>query len=225
MKEHRTALVWFRRDLRLTDNPALMFDYEWQLWQTPIGKLGLRAGSGLYVAQGNGHFVHPSINPGKVPREVFTFVLVPANFGAIYRMQFWHRQLLVPYAEGGGTIFGFSEFRDDNKAPKWGGTFGAYFSGGVALKVRDVIEHAGERAGVPIRWRKLPTQLVFGAARLAEFASALSPGRPEPLTTAYSVALLAYTQTLDISAARRALGWAPRVSFAEGLARTFEGAP
>ena len=25
MKEHRTALVWFRRDLRLTDNPALMY--------------------------------------------------------------------------------------------------------------------------------------------------------------------------------------------------------
>ena len=25
MKEHRTALVWFRRDLRLADNPALMY--------------------------------------------------------------------------------------------------------------------------------------------------------------------------------------------------------
>lgn len=94
-------------------------------------------------------------------------------------------------------------------------------SGGVALKVRDVIERAGDRAGVRIRWRKLPAPLVLGAARLAEAASSLAPGRPEPLTTAYSVALLAYTQTLDISAARDALGWAPRISFEEGLARTF----
>jgi hypothetical protein len=118
-----------------TDNPALMFDYEWQMWRTSIGKFGLRAGSGLYVAQGNGHFVHPSINPGKTPREVFTFVMIPANFGAVYRMQLWHRQLLIPYVEGGGSLFGFAELRDDDKAPKWGGSAGAYYAGGAALNL------------------------------------------------------------------------------------------
>ena len=60
------------------------------------------------------------------------------------------------------------------------------------------------------------------AVRLIEGLAKIAPGRPEPLTTAYSVALLAYTQTLDIGAAKAVLGWTPRIGFEEGLARTFE---
>ena len=95
-------------------------------------------------------------------------------------------------------------------------------SGGVALNVREVIERVGERAGVPVRWRSMPAPIVLGAVRLIEGLATIAPGRPEPLTTAYSVALLAYTQTLDISRAKAVLGWTPRVGFEEGLARTFE---
>jgi len=94
-------------------------------------------------------------------------------------------------------------------------------SGGAALSVRDVIERVGERAGVPITWRNMPAAAVLGAVRTIEALARITPGRPEPLTTAYSVALLAYTQTLDISAARTVVGWLPRVGFEEGLARTF----
>jgi len=36
----------------------------------------------------------------------------------------------------------------------------------------------------------------------------------------YTVLILARTQTYDISAARRDLGYAPRVSLAEGIERT-----
>ena len=39
--------------------------------------------------------------------------------------------------------------------------------------------------------------------------------------TAYGAALFAFTQTLNIEAARRHLGWSPKVNFADGLARTF----
>lgn len=94
-------------------------------------------------------------------------------------------------------------------------------SGGEALNVRRVIERVGARAGVPIRWRRLPAAAVLGAVRAAEAACAFMPGRPEPLATAYSIALLAYTQTLDISAARDVLGWSPAIAFDEGLQRTF----
>jgi 2-alkyl-3-oxoalkanoate reductase len=38
--------------------------------------------------------------------------------------------------------------------------------------------------------------------------------------TRYSAAILGRTQTYDISAARRDLGYAPRVTFAEGMERT-----
>jgi nucleoside-diphosphate-sugar epimerase len=94
-------------------------------------------------------------------------------------------------------------------------------SGGAALNVRDVAERAAAKAGVAVRWRNAPAWLVLAYARAAETVSALHPKRPEPTITAYGAALFAFTQTLDISAAKAALGWAPRVSFDEGLARTF----
>jgi hypothetical protein len=117
-----------------TDNPALSVDWEWQLWKSPIGKWGSTLGAGLYVAQGHGHFAG-SKNAHLTPRELFTFAVVPVNAGVVYRLQVWHRQLLIPYGIGGGTIFGFGEFRDDGKAPKWGGSYGAYYGGGVALNL------------------------------------------------------------------------------------------
>lgn len=113
-------------------NPALMFDYEWQLWKSPIGKFGLRAGSGVFIAQGNGHFVS-SVNQDKTPLEIFTFWAMPNALGAVYRMQFWDKQLFVPYGEGGGLAIAFGEFRDDDKPPKWGGALASYFAAGLAV--------------------------------------------------------------------------------------------
>lgn len=127
--------VTFEENYQQTQNPAFMINYEWQLWHSPVGKWGIRAGTGAFVAQGNGHFASNSANAGLIPREVFTFILVPLNVGAVYRLQIWHRQMLVPYAEGGGTLFGFAETRDDDKPPKFGGSTGAYFAGGVALNL------------------------------------------------------------------------------------------
>lgn len=94
-------------------------------------------------------------------------------------------------------------------------------SGGQALMIADVAEAAGAAAGVPIRWRDLSVGALLAYARAAEAICACLPGRPEPRITAYGAGLFAYVQTLDISAARAHLGWRPRISFAEGLARTF----
>ncbi len=56
------------------------------------------------------------------------------------------------------------------------------------------------------------------AAALMELRAAAT-GR-EPLLTRYTVAILARTQTYDIGAARRGLGYVPRITVAEGVART-----
>jgi hypothetical protein len=126
----------FEENYNQTDNPAVMVDWEWQLWKSPIGKWGITAGAGAYVAQGNGHFAgNINAQEGKTPLEVFTLAVIPVNAGVTYRLQIWDKQMIVPYASGGGTIFGFGEFRDDNKAPKWGGSYGAYFAGGGALNL------------------------------------------------------------------------------------------
>jgi nucleoside-diphosphate-sugar epimerase len=94
-------------------------------------------------------------------------------------------------------------------------------SGGQALKVRDVAEAAGAMAGIKVRWRALPVGLVMAGVRASESIFARLPGMPEPPITAYAAGLFAYTQTLDISAAERVLGWRPQIDFAQGLAKTF----
>lgn len=117
-----------------SNSPMVLIDYEWQLFRTPIGKLGVRMGGGVFYAQGNGHFVSTT-NQSKTPREVFTFFAVPVNLGATYRMQIWDQQLIVPYGEGGLTAIGFAEIRDDDKGPKFGGAPAGYFAAGAAFNL------------------------------------------------------------------------------------------
>ncbi len=83
-----------------------------------------------------------------------------------------------------------------------------------------LIRRVLERLGIPAPRRVLPVSLAWAAALAMEAASALS-GR-EPLLTRYSVLALARTQTYDITAARRDLGYQPQISLAQGIERTLE---
>ena len=116
-----------------TLNPMVLFDYEWQLWRSPIGKWGLNAGTGFYIANGNGRFANPAET--RKPKEAFTFITLPFTGGATYRMQLWDKQPLIPYASGGGIIFTFTEIRDDGKSPKFGGALAAYAAAGIGINM------------------------------------------------------------------------------------------
>jgi nucleoside-diphosphate-sugar epimerase len=94
-------------------------------------------------------------------------------------------------------------------------------SGSEVVPVRDIAEAACARAGVQPRWRRMPLWPAMLAAGLAETVAELLPGRPEPPVTRYGLGLFAYAQSLDIAKAGRMLGWTPKVSFEEGLDRTF----
>jgi nucleoside-diphosphate-sugar epimerase len=95
-------------------------------------------------------------------------------------------------------------------------------TGGEVIPVTEIAEAACARAGVDLRWRRVPVSVGLAAAWGAEKAAFLS-GRGEPQVTRYALALFAYAQSLDISKADRVLGWRPRIGFAEGLERTFAG--
>jgi nucleoside-diphosphate-sugar epimerase len=89
---------------------------------------------------------------------------------------------------------------------------------GEHIQLWDVIRSVLRRLGIPADLRRAPLAAALVAAGLMECRAALT-GR-EPLLTRYSAAILGRTQTYDISAARRDLGYAPRVSVAAGIERT-----
>lgn len=83
--------------------------------------------------------------------------------------------------------------------------------------IRDVLK----RLNLSTHLRQIPLSVALGAAALMELRASLT-GK-EPLLTRYSVMILARTQTYDISAAQRDLGYTPQISLAEGIERTLEG--
>lgn len=96
-------------------------------------------------------------------------------------------------------------------------------SGGEVLPVRRIADEACARAGIDARWRPMALMPAMLAAGLMEAVAIRLPGRPEPPVTRYGLGLFAYAQSLDLSKAKRLLSWAPKVSFEEGLDRTFAG--
>lgn len=93
-------------------------------------------------------------------------------------------------------------------------------SGGEALNLKGVIDTICHYAGIDIRWRPVPAWPALAAAKAFETWSALRRWDSEPLVTPYSLGLLSWSQTLDISKAERDLGWQPQISFEDGLQDT-----
>jgi nucleoside-diphosphate-sugar epimerase len=94
-------------------------------------------------------------------------------------------------------------------------------SGGEAVSIRDIIVRSARLAGIAVRWREVPWPIAITAIRAIErFHSVFRP-KVEPIVTAYSAGLLAFSQTLDLSSIRNEIGWLPTISFEEGLRRTF----
>jgi 2-alkyl-3-oxoalkanoate reductase len=67
--------------------------------------------------------------------------------------------------------------------------------------------------------RPIPAGLAYAIGATMEFVYALFGVEKEPLITRFGASELSYAQWFDISAARRDLGYRPRVSIDEGLKR------
>ncbi|NTV64346.1 MAG: NAD-dependent epimerase/dehydratase family protein, partial [Oscillochloris sp.] len=93
-----------------------------------------------------------------------------------------------------------------------------HITNGEHVALWELIRALLRRMGLSDRLPRVPLPLMLAAAGAMEARATLS-GR-EPLLTRYSVAILARTQTYDISAAVHDLGYQPLVSVAEGVERT-----
>lgn len=98
-------------------------------------------------------------------------------------------------------------------------------SGGEVLPITEIAGLACARAGTPLSWRRMPLAPLMLAAGLAEGVCRLLPDGPEPVVTRYGLALFAFAQSLDLTKAKAHLCWQPRVSFDEGLSRSFPKSP
>ncbi len=93
-----------------------------------------------------------------------------------------------------------------------------HITNGEHVPLWDLIRELLRRLDIPAHLPPVPLSLMLAAAAAMEVRAALT-GR-EPLLTRYSVAILARTQTYDISAARRDLGYVPLISVDAGVAKT-----
>jgi nucleoside-diphosphate-sugar epimerase len=92
-----------------------------------------------------------------------------------------------------------------------------HLTDGEELTARDAIEAIAETIGTPPPRASLPYWLVLGAATAVELgAKLLRSERPPPITR-YGVRLISCDCRYDLGKARRELGYAPKVTFREGV--------
>ena len=79
-----------------------------------------------------------------------------------------------------------------------------------------------EAAGAPRVGRSIPAGLAYAIGATLEGVHAVLGIEKEPLITRFAASELSHAQWFDISAARRDLGYAPKVTIDEGLKRLAE---
>jgi len=80
-----------------------------------------------------------------------------------------------------------------------------------------ILECLFDRIGVRPRYLNVNIKLVYGYSCLVETVYKLLHIYKEPTLTRYNVCTLGYSQTLDISRAKRDLGYEPKITILEGI--------
>lgn len=87
-----------------------------------------------------------------------------------------------------------------------------------AITWREYVETMADYLGVKRPTTSIPTSIAFSVALVSEIFA----GKKRPRLTRHAVYLLARDQSYEIERARAEFGFAPRTSFAEGMARTMD---
>ncbi len=90
-------------------------------------------------------------------------------------------------------------------------------TGGEPVNLWGVITRIAERLGHPVPTRKIPVKKALRVGAVLEALWRVLPLPGEPPLTRYKASVLGYSQTYDISAARRDLGYEPQVRWEDGI--------
>ncbi|HEY5754170.1 MAG TPA: NAD(P)-dependent oxidoreductase [Steroidobacter sp.] len=90
---------------------------------------------------------------------------------------------------------------------------------GESIRISDLLQRLFAALNLRPRFIAIPRGLAFGLAGMSERIARGLRVKAEPRLTRYGIGLLGYSQTLSIEAARRSLGYSPRISVDEGIAR------
>jgi nucleoside-diphosphate-sugar epimerase len=88
---------------------------------------------------------------------------------------------------------------------------------GEPILIANLLEMLSNKLGYSFKLKPISYQIAYGAASVMELMANTLPLGREPILTRYTVGLLAFSQTLDITTTTQELGYKPRVSLEEGL--------
>jgi nucleoside-diphosphate-sugar epimerase len=132
-----------------------------------------------------------------------------------------------PLFRGGRALIELTDVRDAaaaalaadrHRAAGGGKVFN--ISGGAAARVGEILAEIFDALGLHPKFVRIPYRLAASICAMAEAVCAHLPGYPEPPATVYTLSTLAFSQTFDLTAARRDLGWQPRFTPEQAIART-----
>ena len=90
---------------------------------------------------------------------------------------------------------------------------------GEPITVQAMVEKLFGKLHRDIRFKKVPYPLFIAISQALEMRYKFFPGLGKPSITKYGVGMMAKSQTLDISKARKLLGYEPKVSLDTGFQR------
>jgi hypothetical protein len=168
------------------NSPAMMIDLnsEYQFFKD-FGKLGIKADMGIITAKGLGRFVH-NYNPniGQTSSLQLTFIGIPLVASLAYHLQFWDKQPVIPFVEGGVGYFTIFETRGDKQsiadAVKYGGSPIAQVAGGAQFMLdgldKEVVWQLRKDYGISHIYLTADARQIFQLGGLFDFASLVFEG-------------------------------------------------
>lgn len=127
-----------------------------------------------------------------------------------------------PLFRGGKALVELTDSRDaarafllaDQRRETAGGQV-VNITSGRPLPVADLVKRLADTLGVEVKIVPLPLALGQALSVVSQTVSRLLPGQPEPVLTPYTLSTLAWSQTFDLSGAKRLIGYEPRYDAVE----------